>query len=253
MFHRLGEKLRPEEGDYAIPVAAFAEQMRWLAAGGAAAIPLEQLTAAARPDRSVVLTFDDGCDSDASVAALLRELGLPASFFVCPELVGTPGHLTWGQLRSLARQGFGVGSHGLDHSLFAELGPAELRRQLVESKRLLEAQLEQAVDTLSLPGGTGGRRARRAAREAGYRLVLGSAPGLVEGAARPDEVLPRIPIRSGHGLAGFRAAALQDPVFRARLRLRHGMTRFARGLIGTDGYRVLRSLWLRRSAASSRG
>jgi peptidoglycan/xylan/chitin deacetylase (PgdA/CDA1 family) len=254
MFHRLGETLDPEEGDYAIPIPVFEQQLRWLAAGGGAVVSLEQLAAEGRPDRSVVLTFDDGCDSDASVAAvLLRELGFPATFFVCPELVGKPGHLGWEQLRSIAAQGFRVGSHGLDHSLFAELGAAELRRQLVESKRTLERRLEREVDAISLPGGIGGLRALLAAHEAGYRLVLGSRPGLVEGVAAPADILPRIPIRRGHGLSGFQAAVEQELAFRMRLKLRHGATSLARALMGAGAYRALRAIWLRRSAAFPRG
>lgn len=56
-------------------------------------VPLAQIALdAARGDvrfrRQVALTFDDGLRSNVEVAwPILRRLGLPATFFVCPELV----------------------------------------------------------------------------------------------------------------------------------------------------------------------
>jgi peptidoglycan/xylan/chitin deacetylase (PgdA/CDA1 family) len=52
-------------------------------------VPLEDL-ARARPNgrRRIALTFDDGLKSNVEVAyPILRELGLPATFYVCPGLV----------------------------------------------------------------------------------------------------------------------------------------------------------------------
>jgi len=54
-------------------------------------VPLETLAEPGRPRarrRRVALTFDDGLRSNVRVAyPILRELGLPATFFVCPGLV----------------------------------------------------------------------------------------------------------------------------------------------------------------------
>ena len=217
MYHRVAEA-PPDavEGDYVLPVPLFEAQMRWLAASGRPVIPLAAAVAR-RPGPSVVLTFDDGCDSDATVAApLLAELGLPATFFVCPARIGTPGYLSWDELRGIAARGFEVGSHGLDHALLGDLAESDLRRQLVESKRWLEEGLGRRVDALSLPGGSGGGRARSAAREAGYSLVVGSRPALLRG-VDAEAVLPRFAIRRGQGLEGFRAAVEQRSLFRLRL------------------------------------
>jgi peptidoglycan/xylan/chitin deacetylase (PgdA/CDA1 family) len=250
MYHGIGDAPDPEENEYAVPTPEFEAQMRWLASH-VPTVGLQELSAGQRRDRSAVLTFDDGRATDASVAApLLRELGLPAAFFVCPDLVGTADYLTWGQLRSLAAQGFRIGSHGLDHSLFAELDDAELRRQLVESKRALEAQLHEEIDALALPGGSGGERASNAARDAGYRVVLGSRPGIVKGVAPAMAVLPRIAVRRRHGLEGLRAAVEQRVVSRLRLGLRYNCLHLAKSMLGPETYRTLRKRWLRASASS---
>jgi peptidoglycan/xylan/chitin deacetylase (PgdA/CDA1 family) len=247
MYHRVGEAgAEPDEGDYVLPTALFEQQLRWLAAERRPVLPLAALAGVDRPDHAVVLTFDDGCESDATVAwPLLRTLGLPAAFFVSPARVGAPGRAGWDELRSLAREGFVVGSHGLDHTLLGGLASGELDRQLRESKRWLEQELGRPVDALSLPGGSGGRRVRRAAYEAGYRLVLGSRPGLLRGPAGGAAV-PRIALRRGQGLSGFRAAVDERRPFFLAQALRYRVARTGRALVGAWAYAQLRALRLQR-------
>ncbi len=72
--------------------AAFERQMRYLRRHFDV-VPLDWLvgalqTPAENLGRKVALTFDDGLRSNLQVAdPVLRKLGLPATFFVCPELV----------------------------------------------------------------------------------------------------------------------------------------------------------------------
>ncbi len=248
MYHRVSDlHVVPEEGDYALPAPLFEAQVRLLARRGRSVVSLDALTQGRYPDRTVSLTFDDGCETDATVAApILRELGFSAAFFVNPTLVGHEARVSWHQLREMATQGFQIGSHGLDHTLFDDLPDEELERQIVESKRRLEEQLARPVEALSLPGGSGGPRALRLAREAGYRHVLGSRPAPVHGPAGTG-ILPRFAIRRGQGLDGFRAAVDLKPLFLLEQALRHGGARGARLLIGTSAYARLRLFWLRRS------
>jgi len=247
MYHRVGEAgAEPDEGDYVLPTALFERQLHWLVAQGRPVLPLGALAGAARPDRAVVLTFDDGCESDASVAwPLLRALRLPAAFFVSPARVGEPGRVGWGELRSLAQEGFVVGCHGLDHTLLGGLAADELNRQLRESKRWIEEELGRPVDALSLPGGSGGRRVRRAAHEAGYRLVFGSRPGVVRGPA-DGALIPRVAVRRGHGFGGFCAAVAERRLFLLHQGLRYRLVTTGRALLGARAYSRLRALRLER-------
>ncbi len=252
LYHRLGDRpLEPGEGDYVLPPSLFEAQVHELAASRRLVVSLASLADGRYGNGAVALTFDDGCDSDARVAGpLLRALGLPAAFFVNPALVGKEGRATWDQLRSLAAQGFAIGSHGFDHTLLDGLAPSELERQLAGSKREIEERLGRPVDALSLPGGTGGERARRLARAVGYRLVLGSRPGALRGRG-DDSVLPRFALRRGQGLAGFRATVDRKRLFVLRQQARYVMTLAGRRLLGTTGYARLRAHRLARDARGS--
>jgi len=252
IYHRLSDRpLDPEEGDYVLPPALFEAHVRGLAAGRRPVVPLASLAEGRYDDGAVVLTFDDGCESDTSVAApLLLSLGLPAAFFVNPALVGTEGRASWDELRRLAAEGFVIGSHGLDHTLLDGLAPAELERQVAGSKREIEERLGRPVDALSLPGGTGGERARRLARAVGYRLVLGSRPGAFRGKAG-DVVWPRFALRRAHGLEGLRSAVDRRPFFVLRQQARYALTLAGRRLLGTRGYARLRARRLDRDGGRS--
>jgi hypothetical protein len=162
---------------------------------------------------------------------------------VNPARLGTPGFLGWGDVRALADAGMVVGSHGLDHSLLDDLTDTDLRRQLQESRELLENRLGRAVEWLSLPGGTGGARAIKLARELGYRLVFGSRPGRVDLRRLPD-LVPRFAVRRGDGLSGFRSIVEQRPgrLFHAALVYRS--KQLARKALGGARYARWRRLSL---------
>jgi peptidoglycan/xylan/chitin deacetylase (PgdA/CDA1 family) len=241
MYHRLSDgPVDPEEGDYVLSPALFEAQMRWLAGQGRPVASLTCLAEGRHEDGAVVLTFDDGSDSDATVAGpLLRSLGFPAAFFVNPARVGVEGRASWDQLRALAEGGFAIGSHGLDHALFDDLAASDLEWQITESKREIEDRLRRKVDALSLPGGSGGERARRTAQAAGYGLVLGSRPAPVREPARTG-IVPRFALRAGPGLAGFQATIDLWPLFVLHQQLRYQMTHTGRRLLGTRVYAGLR-------------
>src|SRR5262249_21340082 len=77
------------------------------------------------PERSVVLTFDDGYTGHLEhVAPILLRYRFTGSFFIAPELVGKPGYLDWTQLKRLNFLGMEIGSHGLSHEPLTQM-PAD--------------------------------------------------------------------------------------------------------------------------------
>ncbi|MBM2623289.1 polysaccharide deacetylase family protein [Actinoplanes sp. LDG1-06] len=119
------------------------------------------------------LSFDDAHASWRDVVVpVLRELGVPAMFFVTTGLVGQPGNLTWDDCREIASAGFDFGSHTVTHQRLADQGEAEARRELVDSKRELEDELGIAIRDFAAPYGHPavdfGKRDVTAAQEAGY-------------------------------------------------------------------------------------
>jgi peptidoglycan/xylan/chitin deacetylase (PgdA/CDA1 family) len=120
------------------------------------------------------LSFDDGHPSWTQVVVpILRELGVPATFFVTTGLVGRPGQMTWDDCRALHAAGYPVGSHTVTHTRLADCSTDDARHEIAASKRELEDQLGAEVRDFAAPYGHPavdfGERDVRLAREAGYR------------------------------------------------------------------------------------
>jgi peptidoglycan/xylan/chitin deacetylase (PgdA/CDA1 family) len=245
MYHGLdpGLPTDPAVRVYTLDPRTFADQLDLLQADGRRVVSLAEAAEGRAPHGSVVLTFDDGWATDRSVALpQIVARGMTATFFLSPARIGLPGYLTWDAVRALAGAGMTIGTHGLDHTLLDGVGDAELERQLGESKRVLEERLGREVETASLPGGAGGRRALRAARRLGYRFVAGSRPGAIRKAV--PALLPRVAIRAAttaprfRALAGGRRRALLEEAGR------HQATAFARAVLGRAAYERLKKIVL---------
>ena len=154
-----------------------------------------QQHAASLPQRSVMLTFDDGYAShfDAVVPLLVRHR-FTGTFFIAVDLVGRPGYMTWEQLRKLVFLGMEIGSHGLSHRPLTEVSPQELRRELEESKRLLDERLGIHVQAMSAPRGFWNRTVANATTQAGYDAVWVSTIG-TNGQETSPSALRRVVVR----------------------------------------------------------
>ncbi len=240
MYHRVGELAvgRPEDDVYRVTPGDFEAQMALLVREGYPVVPASALDSRDLPPRAVVLTFDDGWDSDVLEALpILRRHGLRASFFVSPALVGRPTYLTWDGVQRLDAEGMEVGSHGLDHALLGEVPAPEATRQLRESRDWLRQRLGREAESVALPGGNGGRRVARLARAAGYRRVMGSQPGIATGGSL---LLPRFAVRRGDDLTAFRAVVDRRLAPRMRHGARHHLLTSARRLLGPAFYEALK-------------
>ncbi|HTT25176.1 MAG TPA: polysaccharide deacetylase family protein [Candidatus Sulfotelmatobacter sp.] len=247
MYHELEVEGRPTcrtgEGylRYVVRQKRFLEQVRWLRStatqGRSVTQALEKQDAG-----QVVMTFDDGCETDLTVAApILREAGFGATFYITLDFLGQPGYLTERQVRELNEKEFEIGCHSMTHPYLPELSEVEVRREIVEAKHRLEQITGRAVVHFSCPGGGWTRRAAEIAREAGYRSVTTSRVGV----NRLDSdrfALARVPIMRNSPLSEFRDLC-QGRGLRKK-QLRNLLQTTVHGLLGNNLYDHIRSLIL---------
>lgn len=165
----------------------FVEQLEWLTASGYSVVPLDdvlaRLAAGSTPGpREVAITFDDGyADCLRYAMPELVERNLPATFFVCPGLLGQ--HVTLGRTRldmlaptdvtqMSSITGLTIGSHGMHHVSLAGLPEPERDRELSDSRKALEDLTARPVRWLSYPFGGFDAKVVAAARAAGYQDAL---------------------------------------------------------------------------------
>jgi peptidoglycan/xylan/chitin deacetylase (PgdA/CDA1 family) len=184
MYHELEIDGRPlcrnEQGyvRYVVRESEFRDQMNWLHGSGLHGISVSQALSNPPPD-SIVITFDDGCESDLTVAApLLSKLGFGATFYITVGFLGRPGFMIPRQVRELSDAGFEIGCHSMTHSYLTDLDAEQLDREIVDAKARLEEMIGRPVHHFSCPGGRWSPTVAEVARRAGYQSVATSRIGV---------------------------------------------------------------------------
>ena len=154
-----------------VSTAAFRQQMQFLKNNYRVVSLPEAIEALGTPghcERLVAITFDDGYADNAKVAApIMRSLGLPATFFVSTDLIGSTQpfphdivqgrppqeHMTWDDLRALKDQGFLIGSHSCSHADMGAVSLLDAEHELGESRRRLESELGMPIRHFAFPYG----------------------------------------------------------------------------------------------------
>jgi peptidoglycan/xylan/chitin deacetylase (PgdA/CDA1 family) len=122
-------------------------------------------------------------------AGFFAELEARAEVDVPSDQLGRDLFMTWDDARRLKYAGMAIGSHSYNHANLALLAEDEQRRELRESKRLLEGMLGGEVTALAYPfGGSGAtsETTQRLAEESGYRIAFTGQKGI----NRPGRIRP---------------------------------------------------------------
>lgn len=198
----------------------FARQIRQLKALGYRGISLDEFMDAlesgrAPSGRCVVITFDDGyADNFENALPVLRENGFTATVYVAASFIGRRirfdhtvdplGDLLMSeeQIREWTRAGMHVESHGLSHGNLAKMTEAEVRRELIESRAILEPITGKAVRHFSYPFGGFHRRMLDWVAEAGYRSATSTLRGKTH-ALDERFCLCRLPVHHERGMFRF--------------------------------------------------
>jgi glycosyltransferase involved in cell wall biosynthesis/peptidoglycan/xylan/chitin deacetylase (PgdA/CDA1 family) len=223
----------PADDGSSVGTAAFREQMRFLKANYRV-VPLadavKALSVVGGSERLVAITFDDGyLDNAMAAAPILGSLELPATFFVSTDMIGSDrpfphdvargrlpqAHMTWNDVRSLARQGFDIGSHTCSHADLGAISLEQAQRELRVSRERLEEELERPIKLFSFPYGR--KRNMRpdtmSAARSEYEVCCSGYGGHNTAPANPGNIR-RVVISSGVTFLAFRALIEGWPMVR---------------------------------------
>ncbi|HKR00244.1 MAG TPA: polysaccharide deacetylase family protein [Pyrinomonadaceae bacterium] len=168
------------------PVKRFARQMAFLKKQGftfytASELIEHFLAHGAFPVNGLAITFDDGWkDNYENAFPILRELGIKATIFLIPSCVGQVStkalsegesgraHLSPEEIVEMSKDGIEFGSHTLNHKLLHQIPLDEVKFEVEESKRQIEALLTKPCKVFAYPGGHFNEGARQVVEDAGY-------------------------------------------------------------------------------------
>lgn len=186
MYHYVYDGANPGDPLVVTP-AAFERQMHFLKKYRYNVVPLNELTELIRekgkiPGRTVALTFDDGFKNNYTNAfPILRKYNFPATMFIITDEVNRPqgDKMTWGEMRIMQASGMiDFGSHTLGPQPLVNIkSQEELKRQIFDSKKVLEEKLGREVATFSYPEGMFDQNIKQLVIDAGYKAAVATKPG----------------------------------------------------------------------------
>lgn len=132
------------------------------------------------PARTVVITFDDGYKDNYTYAfPALKKYNFPATVFVIVNEVGRADRLSWDEIKEMQASGLiTFGSHTLGAEPLINIkSEDDLRKEIFDSRKILQEKLGAAVNTFSYPEGRFNPHIRQLVIDAGYKTAVTTAPG----------------------------------------------------------------------------
>lgn len=240
-YHAVGDGPRP----LFTPTRLFEAHLAALEKAGLRSVSLSAVVDAlaggkAAPEKSVVLTFDDGYRSFAEEAwPRLQAHGFGATVFLVSDRCGgdnlwptqKPGVprsalLDWDQAGRLASEGVELGAHGRTHAPLTLLPEAEAEAEVAGSRAAIESRTGGRVRLFAYPYGASSPRT-----EAIVRRHFDGAVSVRLGLARPSSGRFQIPRVDAHYVSPASIPWLSRDVFEgylsARQVLRDARRRFS--------------------------
>lgn len=250
MYHALEDDAHPSgardagEHRYVLQVSQFREQMAYLYGEGYKTYLINELQPlSVMPDKSVMLTFDDGHESNYTMALpILQEYAFKAEFFITTGWTGTPHFMNEEQIRGLHQAGMGIGSHGVSHRFLSDLPEADVNTELNDSKKVLEACIGVPISSMSYPGGRMNQQTEKTARSLGYRYLCSSVPQFHQPTSELL-IIHRFAVTADMTLDSF--SELLQGYGSVALRFRHSLLAIAKAVLGNDLYTFFRSVLIR--------
>jgi peptidoglycan/xylan/chitin deacetylase (PgdA/CDA1 family) len=219
LFHRVTDEI-PEDG-LTVSTARFRQICRMLRRTFHV-VSLAEVCRLRRlgqpiPAHTVAITFDDCYRDNLFAARILAEHGLPACFFVPAAMVGTDhvfdwdrkltpmANLSWDEVREMADLGFDIGSHTLSHPNLAAIPRDQARREIVDSRKVIEDKIGRAVPWFAYP--FGGRDKFRTdllpfIAEGGYEACFSGFGGFIY-QGTTEAILPREAVPYFHSVVNL--------------------------------------------------
>jgi len=143
------------------------------------------------PELQIALTFDDGPMESFTpqVLAILKEYGIPATFFCIGKRIQGREQL----LQELHRAGHTIGNHSYSHhALFDLFSAGKMQRELEETGDLIKEQVGKRPLLFRPPYGVTNPNLKKAIRKAGYQSIGWSVRSYDTIAKDADQLLEKV-------------------------------------------------------------
>ena len=229
-YHSIDE----HETDLSVSPRLFEEHMAILAKEHCPTLTMNEVAAHITqgrpfPPRAVAITFDDGFASIATFAApIMARYGMKGTVYIITGMVGRTTQwrafgrqlpplpfMTWPKIQELSTFGWQIGAHSVHHGFLTQCSPADLNRELRDSKAVIEDMIGAQVRDFAYPQGDYNASVVAATRATGYTSAVTIDQGRA-GTKADLLILPRLFVGRNTSPAVFRAftVPLIGPTYR---------------------------------------
>ena len=190
MYH--GTPRTNPSSPYSIRSDKFVEHLNYLKSNGwhtALASDLINRHSDPLPDKTVLLTFDDGYADNYEGAFLpLLEQGMTASWYITTHCINDYAQwmganccetkmLNESQINEMAQEGMEIGAHTCSHPDLTTIPYTQQLAEVLQSKSRLEKIIKKEVSSFAYPYGRVNEDAIKSVRTADYQLAFTVKPG----------------------------------------------------------------------------
>lgn len=139
------------------------------------------------PEKSVILTFDDGWADNYQAFLELKKRNQVGSFAIVSDFVDKPNRLSKDQLNQMIESGSEVINHSKSHSDLTKVSQKQLTQEIETSKITLEQMLGISINTIVYPTGAYNTAVINEVENSKYQFGLTTNPPNKE--KRPNSLL----------------------------------------------------------------
>lgn len=226
MYHMISEHLPKNQSKFnrlRVKPNEFEKQLIWLKEKGFKSFTLSELVKLENiPEKSIVLTFDDGYeDNFANAFPLLKKYNFKATIYIVlnrfennwamdKDLNQASGELNSEkmlsneQIKEMLDSGLiEIGSHTLDHVNLPKLTKEEKEEQVIKSKKQIEDIFNIRCESFAYPFGFYDKDSVKIVNEANYTNATTTVNGVFDKDKYSNFEIPRIMISGRQGLFAF--------------------------------------------------
>lgn len=215
-YHGIGN----DSWAFSVRKTTFEKQMKYLLSQKYEFITLSKLNAFVSGKEmiekpSVVITFDDGYKDILSITKFVKKHNIKPCLFLLSntknanrqELANNREFLNKKDIAGLVSDGWELGSHTATHSDMNILTNSQIKEEIVDSKEILEKDLNTKIRYIAYPKGRYNSKILKSARKAGYELGLTMDDGKIR-SGMEKLLIPRIGVDRTHSYEEFRTLFL---------------------------------------------
>ena len=226
MYHMVSEHLEKDKSKFnrlRVKPEEFEKQLKWLKDNNWTSFTLSELVSLKEiPQKSVVITFDDGYEDNFKNAyPLLKKYGFKATIYIvlnrfnqdwatdkdlnqASSELNSEKMLSNEQIKEMLYSGLiEIGSHTLDHVNLPKLTKEKKEKQIIESKKQIEEIFNIKCSSFAYPFGFFDNQDVEILKNSSYTNATTVVNGVYDKTKYSDFLIPRIMISGRQNIYSF--------------------------------------------------